>query len=339
LFLTETSLRDAQHYDCQSSSSSSSAQHGHRVPFSRLQHFREEVVKLNRQGMELYRLKKYQSSLFYFNEAFRLVVSTGSQLLDSNINLEETHDMVHSHNGALFRQQPSPPRDFMQPRDLSDSGLPNSMADVETWIIIASLKLMINGALGQLALDKPENARRLLGVALNLSEDDECEEDSTNDALDEDEDQTLRHKYHVQMVLLTVHFLMGHVKEKVFKSTKSQTLTSTSVQWMEEDQLRSCIESKAESLSLSEDLLGEDHWTTAGIYTSIGQLLMREGVTRGASLAFQNADRIYNKPRIVASLEEGGAVQGDMINSKMTDLAFSSIMLGNTRWSFGAAMA
>jgi hypothetical protein len=276
---------------------------------------------LNRQGIEFYSLQKYQSSLFYFNEAFRLVVSRGSQLLDSNINLQEAHDMVKSHSGALFRQGP----DFLQPQDISDSRLPKSMADVETWILSASLKLLINGALGYLTMDKPTNAKKLMDMALNLIEDEWAE-----DATLEDEEQSLRRKYYdVQMVLLTVHFLMGQVKEKMFKSC-NRTQTS---EGLEEAQLRSCLESMTVSLWLSEELLGARHYSTAGIYASIGRLLMREGVVRGASSAFQSAGRIYNTPQ--ASLLEG--VRGD--NPKLTDLAFSSLMLGNTRWSCGAAMA
>jgi tetratricopeptide (TPR) repeat protein len=297
--------------------------------YEQFEHLREQVIDLNQRGLELHAAERYNSALFYFNEAFRLATSLGSQILELDIDLDQVDAAASSNrdimNGALFCQKPAPPKDFLQPLDIGNKGVPCSMGDVEAWILIASMTLMINGSLGHLAMKKLDNAEQLLLMAIALSD-----EDNEDDVEDEDENdfEALRRKYHVKMVSMTVYFALGHVQSKAEANSK-----------LTEERLRECLDAFTQSLATAEDILGTTHLATAGIYVSIGQVLLREGFIRGASLSFQSADRIYNLPRATGTglhpeLEGGG----DSAMSHLSDLEVSFMLL-REGWSFGAAMA
>ena len=285
------------------------------APFSAFEDFRTQVIKLNERGLELFMLHKYQSALFHFNEAFRMITSTGSKLLDSAVDLDRSKIRADNlASGALFWAKPQPPSDFLRPMEIFGRGTPISMADIESWILIASMTLMINGALGHLAMDKLDNAEQLLLMAITLSAED--------DEVDEQDLESLRRLYHVKMVLMSVYYILGQVQSQTSDGNK-----------LNETRLRESIDSLTQSLTISDEILGENHFTTAGIYVSIGKILMREGYVRGASVSFQHATGIYNRPRT-----EGILGQDQNICNTMTDLEMASMLL-DQGWSFGAPVA
>ena len=288
----------------------------------RFQDLRKKVAELNIQGIGLYNMRKHKAALFHFNEAFRLLTSVGSELLETGAS----HDQpINVTDASLFMNRPNPPVDFLRPQEICDKGSPSGMAEIEAWILISSIKLMINGALGHLGNGKPECAEQLLLMAIALSEDDDEHSD------DETCDQ-LRRKYHRSMTLMTVNFVLGYV----------QSITDEPTTKLSETRLRECMESLTQSLAYAEDLLGSNHIVTATVYVSIGRVLLREGYMQGASFAFQSADRIYNTPQIVNRFGEGSVRDGAYVTSPLNDLSdleVSSILLGVEGWAFGAPAA
>jgi hypothetical protein len=305
------------------------------VVLSRFRHLRSKVIELNQRGIELYLLEKYQSSLFHFNEAFRLLTSRGNDLLNCTTGSEELLNAAGQlERSSLFGQKPLPPNEFMRPLGLTSNGAPRSMADIEAWILIASMTLMINGAFGHFARDKADNAEQLLLMAVALSEDDE-EHDS-------EEFECLRRQYHVKMVLMSVYFVLGQVQSKAHKvSTNDENdkteSSGSSENTLTDGQIRECMESFTECLTIADDLLGSNHLTVASVYVTIGQVLLREGYMQGASVSFRHAEQIYNTPR-PSSCSSSDVQHNSSAMSQMSDLEVASMLLAQG-WSYGAPVA
>lgn len=303
---------------------------------------REKVCSLNQQGIELFALKRYQSSLFYFNEAFRLVTVEGSKITEQDPrtwlrendddSCDDTASCCGTKSSSLFRQKPPIPPTFMRPLEILSHGQPESSSDVEMWILMCSMQLMFNGAVGHYSVEKYSNAEQLLLMAVAL-----CEDEMDEEGDDEDDGECWccrRRRYHLDFNLMMVHFMLGKVQACQGGPSHGGRL--------EETKLRECMESLTQSLTLSEELIGKGHVITASIYVSIGQVLLRQGYMQGASFAFRSADAIYNRPQAPIGQQHGETDEGSRRSSEamtqLTDIEVSTMLLDNG-WSFGAEMA
>jgi hypothetical protein len=347
--VSPSSLSQQTHFSSSLSSSccsSSSNNHNNAAAaslvFSRFRDLQSQVVELNNRGMELFAMKKHQSSLFHFNEAFRMLTSTGSTLLDCAVDVDpdEFRIVGEDHPSSLFGRKPMPPTDLMLPLEPLSLGVPRSVDDIQGWVLLASMILMVNGALGHLQRGKFENAKQLLRMAIALSDDEE-DRDCADDANSESERfDLLRRQYHVKMVLMSVYFILGQVQSKPTEEDIDGKLS--------EARMRECMVSFTESLSLAGDLLGKNHFTLALIYVTIGQVLLREGYMRGASVSFRHAEEIYNRPRAALSNSASSSTGG--VNNEqpqhhdaesmvhMSDLEVATMLLGCS-FSYGAPVA
>jgi hypothetical protein len=91
---------------------------------------------------------------------------------------------------------------------------------------------------GHFGTGRLENAEQLLRLDIALSEDDEDEDDDENY-------EYLHRKYYSSMVLMSVHFIMGQVQGKLMKHETK----------LSETQMKDCMESLTQALTLAEDLL------------------------------------------------------------------------------------
>jgi len=315
--------------------------------FSRFQALQSQVVDLNRRGMELFSMKKYQSSLFHFNEAFRLITSTGSTLLDFAVDVDpdEFRRIGDDRPNSLFGRKPMPPSDLMMPLEPVSQGVPRSTDDIQGWVLLASMVLMINGSLGHMQRGKLENAEQLLRMAIALSDDEEDRENPDDVRTEEERFELLRRQYHVKMTLMSVYYALGIVQSKPRIDQGEGTEEKLS-----EPRMRECMVSFTESLSLAGDLLGKHHFTLALIYVTIGQVLLREGYMRGASVSFRHAEDIYNSPRAAISLplqsqtsSSAGSTQEQQLHDSepmahMSDIEVATMLL-RCPFSFGAPAA
>jgi hypothetical protein len=341
---------------------------------ARFHSLQEQVAQLNRIGTELFLQQRHGAALFQFNEAFQLVTLKGGEVLDAPIDFNSSSSRGGGSSAVIisemFSTKPPPPQDFMQPLLIIEKGDPISMADVKAWILLSATTLMLNAAMGHHRMKKWNDAEQLLLMAIELSQE------GLKDALESEEElsqenepggttsgaapslASLRRSYYVKMVHMATLFVLGHVRAEHACISDSNTRTSDdTINEQEENDLRQCLSSLRECLTLSEELLGDQHLASARIFALIGRTLLRSGYRLGAYYAFQSADAIYNKPRIMAdnnmnpSMNDGdwdsnhGSTNMTMCETRsiskkhLSDLEFSAMVMGEQGWSFGAEAA
>jgi tetratricopeptide (TPR) repeat protein len=254
----------------------------------------QEVVKLNQIGIELYHLHKVLPASFHFNEALSLLSK-----IAADREQQKQFNKCNSPLSDRTKIEATPisgnklPRSLLQPLAV-DPSLPSTQpAD---WDRIYALTILHNIALTNYAMNCFPKAERMLRLALRLLSEEyqnhrlrhfdlsgtapgrQC-----NDfyLLHNDEQLCPLDIYSyvdldTSVVLMSIYHLLGIV----ISQTSGRTL-------------REALECFIEAIHASRRQLG-GHVLVAGVFVSLGRVMIRDGFIEEASYAYDMAKCIYS---------------------------------------------
>ena len=230
-----------------------------------LEALRNEVVKFNQIGMELYELQEFLPASFHFNEALNILL----KIADESQKQKNPSTLPHARSkepSMAPNINHSLRRSLLQPLSVDPSV---ALTESQDWSLVYALTVLHNSALTHYAMGCLDKAEKLLLLAVKLLHDDE--EESELEGRD-----TLRIDPDLCVLIMSIYHTLGTV-----------------LSYMETESLvQEAMECFVEAANIGMEQLGE-HVLVACVFVSMGRVLVREGYVREASGAYSMASSLY----------------------------------------------
>ena len=225
-----------------------------------LERLRSEAAKLNKMGMELFFLHKYQAAIFHYHEALNVLMKISEESQSYKRRMFSLHSRpfvnakaIHRICGSLSQPIPIDPRLAVTDPD---------------WERIYAITIMHNAALVHFKISSFSNAEKLLRLAITLVEGNESEDYSS-----------LNKDPRTCVVVMSICHTLGCV-----------------LSCLDGRLLHEAMEFFKAAADVGKTQLGH-HILVACVFATMGQILIREGYIQEAMGAFGRASKIYDAPQ------------------------------------------